>query len=360
MKRLLTIVLSLAMVSGVVFADGPISFPVGGGSSGGSYSGNATSVTDNLIVNADINSAAGIVGSKLADNTIGRGKIYFSTAAGYMDVAGAASDDSVSFALRATSDGLRRGRLHFYDAGDIVMQSYPGGVDMGQLGFYPAQFKIEINPSPGYYLSLMGDNVSVGAGIPFIADNVQITGGAITLSTPITASEFVSLCVPGDNDCYIDIMNSGALAAASQKAGRMWVDNTTNCVSVRNNDNTVSYSAGCMIKTFSFAIDNVTSAAADNVLLTRVPIARTILRWDCSASVDNVVGNFMECATDNVISCGVVDAATVGGATRTDAPTTDSTITDAAIAAGAWLRWSTTSVGTAAMNRLSCTIQYRE
>ena len=172
----------------------------------------------------------------------------------------------------------------------------------------------------------------------------------------ITATEYVSSA--SDNTRGVTVPNTADPTTTNLAAGKMWV--TDNSVKVRSNDNTVTFIAGSLIKTFSFAIDNVTSAAADNVLLTRVPIARTILRWDCSASVDNVVGNFMECATDNVISCGVVDAATVGGTTRTDAPTTDSTITDAAIAAGAWMRWSTTSVGTAVTNRLSCTIQYRE
>ncbi len=40
------------------------------GSGSGSFSGNATSITNNLIVNADINSAANIDGSKLASNLV--------------------------------------------------------------------------------------------------------------------------------------------------------------------------------------------------------------------------------------------------------------------------------------------------
>jgi hypothetical protein len=82
-----------------------------------------------------------------------------------------------------------------------------------------------------------------------------------------------------------------------------------------------------------------------------------ITRADCYASTDNVVGNLMECATDNVISCTVLDAWTVANAVS---PFTDTSMTDGAVAEGAWLRWSTTSVGTASLNRLSCTVQYRE
>jgi len=109
-------------------------------------------------------------------------------------------------------------------------------------------------------------------------------------------------------------------------------------------------------KTFSFGIDNVVSAT-DNILLWRVPRAITITQANCYASTDNVVGDLMECATDNVTSCTVLDAWTVTNAVD---PFTDSSMTDGAVAAGAWLRWSTTSVGTTNSNKLSCTIQYRE
>jgi hypothetical protein len=107
--------------------------------------------------------------------------------------------------------------------------------------------------------------------------------------------------------------------------------------------------------TFPIIIDNV--VATDNILLYRVPRAITLTRADCYASVDNVVGNLMECSTSDVTSCSVLDAWTVTNAVD---PFTDSSMTDGAVAAGAWLRWSTTSVGTASMNRLTCTVQYRE
>lgn len=106
---------------------------------------------------------------------------------------------------------------------------------------------------------------------------------------------------------------------------------------------------------FAFSIDNV--VATDNVLLFRAPRAMTILRADCFASYDNVVGSLMECASDNVPSCTVLDSWTVTNAVN---PFTDNTMADASVAAGAWLRWSTTSVGTASRNNFLCTVQYRE
>ena len=68
MRKIIAIGFLLLFAGGVAFGSGMI---VGGG--GGD--GNATSITDNLIVNADINSAAGIVGSKLADNTVSPPKL---------------------------------------------------------------------------------------------------------------------------------------------------------------------------------------------------------------------------------------------------------------------------------------------
>jgi len=92
------------------------------------------------------------------------------------------------------------------------------------------------------------------------------------------------------------------------------------------------------------------------VLMWRVPVAITITQANCYATADNVIGNLMECATDDVTSCSVLDAWTVTNAVN---DFTDASMTDGAVAAGAWIRWSTTSVGSA-LNRLTCTIQYNE
>ena len=74
MKKYL--VLALLLIASYAAADFPGS-PI----SGGGGSGTATAITDNLIVNADVNSSAGIVGSKLADNTITSAKILDNTIA---------------------------------------------------------------------------------------------------------------------------------------------------------------------------------------------------------------------------------------------------------------------------------------
>jgi hypothetical protein len=181
-------------------------------------------------------------------------------------------------------------------------------------------------------------------------DNPSFTG-TVTLGS----GGVVSTCSVADNQCGMTAVNVGAAADNVLQAGMTWFDNTAQCYSARNNDNTITFSVGCMVKAFPVIIDNV--VATDNILLFRVPRAITLLRADCYASVDNVVGSLMECATGDVTSCTVLDSWTVTNATS---PFTDSSMTDGAVAAGAWLRWSTTSVGTTSVNRLSCTVQYRE
>lgn len=165
----------------------------------------------------------------------------------------------------------------------------------------------------------------------------------------------VSTCSAANGQCGSTTVNAGAAADNILQAGLSWTDNAMQCYRTRNNDNTINYSVGCMTKAFPLIIDNV--VATDNALLFLVPRAITLLRADCYASVDNVVGSLMECSTSDVTSCTVLDAWTVTNAVN---PFTDSTMTDGAVAAGAWLRWSTTSVGTASVNRLTCTVQYRE
>jgi len=176
----------------------------------------------------------------------------------------------------------------------------------------------------------------------------------------MTAEQFVSSAA--DNTRGWIATNTAAPTGADLTAGKCWIlagaTSATDLFQCRNSDNTATNNMGYVVKTFSFAIDNV--IVGDNVLLTRVPRAWTITQADCGLSgtaPDNVVGQIMECATDNVTSCGTLDAWTVTNAVD---PFTDSSMTDGAVAAGAWIRWSTTSVGTTNSNKLSCTIQYRE
>jgi len=194
------------------------------------------------------------------------------------------------------------------------------------------------------------DNVTLkdsGVAVP----NQALSTTSSPTFTAVTAGEFISSAA--DNTRGVTVPNTADPTGANLAAGKIWV--TDNSVKVRSNDNTVTFIAGSLIKTFSFAIDNV--IASDNVLLTRVPRAWTLTRADCYASYDNVVGSLMECAADNVTSCTVLDSWTV---TNAVSPFTDSTMTDGAVAAGAWVRWSTTSVGTASLNNFLCTVQYRE
>ena len=178
----------------------------------------------------------------------------------------------------------------------------------------------------------------------------------VTFNT-VTASEFVSSAT--DNTRGVTVPNTADPTGADLAAGKMWV--TDNSVKVRSNDNTVTFIAGSMTKPYSFGIDNV--ADSDDVFIWMdLPRAITITKVTCFASVDNVVGSLTECTAADVTSCTAVDSTdfTIGGATlQTTATSFTTGFENAGIAAGAHLKWLTTSAP-ATSNKLSCTIQYRE
>lgn len=473
MKRYL-IVLAILLAGAVAWAN-PFGNPLSGGGGG---SGNATSITDNLIVNADINSAAAIDGSKLADNTVDTPKIKLNGGSGgyslFLD-----QTNRINFA-HYNNTGTRVIRIDSYDDGEIYLESEPAGpyisigtggtdnitVSAGEIRIMATGYDLsntELSYLDNVTSSIQGqlDNIVGGTGtvtgpavatednvVTWGADNTSIKDGGVALSalarlasptftgtvtlptvtlntsidnvskveleylngvtsaiqgqldllaplvspsftTPtlgvatattldtgqganelydmnqnvqttdnvtfatVTAGEFISSAADGTHKG--NVANSGA-ASNLTTAGDFAYNLTTGALTIYDNvvaDNVILAAA---VKTFSFGIDNVV-VATDNILLTRVPRAWTITRADCYASTDNVVGDLMECATDNVTSCTVLDSWTV---TNAVSPFTDSSMTDGAVAAGAWLRWSTTSVGTTNSNKLSCTVQYRE
>ncbi len=121
--------------------------PIGGGSSGGD--GNATSITDNLIVNADVNSAANIDGSKLADNTIGSGKIKIDSNLGYLRLINAGSRAQLEH--RLTADDSLISRVALYDDGEVWISSSPGSAS------------ISLSPAGASVLTVVADNITLGA-----------------------------------------------------------------------------------------------------------------------------------------------------------------------------------------------------
>jgi hypothetical protein len=202
------------------------------------------------------------------------------------------------------------------------------------------------------------------------SDDVAITGGTIN-NTPIGATtpstgrfttltfdEAVSSCVPADNNCGQTATNTGSPTGANLSAGLQWFDNTTQCFMIRNNDNTANITMSCLTKSFPFGIDNV--VATDDILMWKVPRAITVTQVDCYASTDNVVGVLSECASDNVTSCTAVDSADWTVTNAVTGFTVNSGFENPGIAAGAWLKWVTTSVGTTNSNKLSCTVRYTE
>lgn len=190
-------------------------------------------------------------------------------------------------------------------------------------------------------------------------DNTVIGGTTPVAGTFTTLTYATAVSSAADNTHYWNVMNT-SVDGSILVAGNCWylkgATSATDLLQCRNSDNTATNNMGYVVKTFSFGIDNVV-VATDNILLWRVPRAITLTQANCYASTDNVVGSLMECATDNVSSCTVLDSWTV---TNSVDDYTDTSFTDAAVAAGAWVRWSTTSVGTSNSNKLSCTIQYRE
>ena len=185
--------------------------------------------------------------------------------------------------------------------------------------------------------------------------NVQTTDN-VTFNS-VTAGEFISNAA--DNTRGVTVPNTADPTTTNLAAGKCWVtDNTWKC---RTNDNTVTAIMGAMTKSYGFGIDNV--AASDDVFIWMdLPRAITITKVTCFASVDNVVGSLTECTAADVTSCTAVDSTdfTIGGATlQTTATSFTTGFENAGIAAGAHLKWLTTSAP-ATSNKLSCTIQYRE
>lgn len=170
----------------------------------------------------------------------------------------------------------------------------------------------------------------------------------------VTADEFISSAL--DNTRGVTVPNTADPTTTDLAAGKMWV--TDNCVRVRNNDNTVTFSAGCQIESFPFGIDNV--VAEDDILLWKVPQAISIVSVTCAGSTaDDIIGVLQECTAADQTSCSDLDSTdwtitnAAGGNTVLAAA-----LEDAAIAAGAWLKWNTESVETTNSSKLSCTVQY--
>ena len=183
--------------------------------------------------------------------------------------------------------------------------------------------------------------------------------GNLTCTGEINASQYGSTGT--DNTFGINLMNTADPTGMNLEGGLQWM--TDNCFRVRSTDNTVTYSAGCLIKTFSFGIDNVIVSDDEIYPWQDLPRAITIARVSCIVTTDNVVGNLSECTAADISSCTPIDSTdwTVGGATKQTTSTIfNSGFENASIAAGAHLRWMTTSVGTTNSNKLSCTVQYRE
>jgi len=187
-----------------------------------------------------------------------------------------------------------------------------------------------------------------------IAASGALTCTASPTLTTVTAASFVSTAL--DNTRGVTVPNTADPTTTNLAAGKMWV--TDNCVRVRNNDNTVTFSAGCQIESFPFGIDNV--VAGDDILLWKVPQAISIVSVTCAGSTaDDIIGVLQECTAADQTSCSDLDSTdwTITNAAGGNTVLAEA-LEDAAIAAGAWLKWNTESVETANSSKLACTVQY--
>jgi hypothetical protein len=175
--------------------------------------------------------------------------------------------------------------------------------------------------------------------------------------TTISAGSFISTAA--DNTRGATIANTADPTGTNLAGGKVWV--TDNNVKARSNDNTVTFIAGSMTKTYSFGWDN--AATTDNNIFVWPdvgPNGISLISIKCFASDDNVIGVLSGCASDNNASCTKVDDTdwTITNAVA-GVSVVAAAFENAAISAGASLKWTTTSVGSA-LNRFSCTVRYRE
>ena len=361
MKRISLAGFILLLIYGVAY---PWPWGGGGGGGGGAGGGTVTEVIGNaMIAVADGTTTPGlsltdnsITSAKLLDNTIAVSKLaHTGTASSTVFFRGDGAWTSnvvigpgtVTDDLLATFDGttgrlLKEGPSRLNPTFNSLSAYGTNGIALGTSGTYNGKIIMKSGTGSNNFLfTILGSN--------FAAD----IGWTLPTAAP-AGNDYILRSSTAGVLSYVDPSTLGSAASDTAYAGT-WDGVTTIAPSKNAVYDQMELKANISrTKTFSFGFDGV--AATDNVLLWRAPVAITITRADCYASVDNVVGSLMECATNNVTSCTVLDAWTI---TNAVSPFTDSSMTDGAVAAGAWIRWSTTSVGTTG-NRLTCTVQYNE
>ena len=146
-------------------------------------------------------------------------------------------------------------------------------VDTGLDGLAPLVSPSFTTPSLGVATAT---TLNTGQGANELYDmnqNVQTTDN-VAFNT-VTA-EIISVCSPADNDCFVEAVNVGGLAAAYQAAGRMYFDNTANTIKAVANDNastliytptgTLTDTKYCIYTTGTGIVCNTTSAGTGDVV----------------------------------------------------------------------------------------------
>lgn len=322
----------------------------------------ATVVQDNLIVNADINSAAGIVGSKLADNTIDVSKIKLNLdSGGYSLFLNAANRIEWS---HYDNTATRVIRVATYDDGEFFVASYPSGAtfSLGALG--ASAFSVVANSitlgaisnAELSYLDLVtspiqtqlnakGDVVGPSSDTTGYLAVIDNTGKVISRGPCYVAGDNTLICsngfsvpqdpvIPGDLKMY-ELSGNG-----TNYVGYKAPDNVTETYQL-----VMPPAKGTVGQSRRLASDNVTEewytpasggtkafdfvfgapASTNNTAIKTLPTASTIAEiggifTDSSGDIsttpaDNVAVQLSFCSPDNVANCVSIDNTTIVGGT---------------------------------------------
>lgn len=302
--------------------------PIGGGGGG---SGNATSITDNLIVNADVNSAANIDGSKMLNNSILGPKINDDTT---ISIHGLELEHYLDFYEVNTGFTTWRGSIvGVSSAGFEIVTD-----DSVPLNLRSDNAVVIEGDGPGRTTSVtvrgsltveIDDNVTISPTELSYLDNA--TGpiqAQIDLKAPLASPVFTgSVAIPQGASPTVDA--AGEIAVDTTAGQLLYYDNNVHV----------------LVDDYSKSVTILSPNAYDNstLIYTKRPITVTQLD-SVITGADNVTwfirhaASRAEAAPDNVVT----------GGTTTTSSTTGTLVTsfdDATIPAGRWVWLQCTALG---------------
>jgi hypothetical protein len=311
-------------------------------------------ITDNTIVDADINSAAAINASKIGGGGVSTAEFdYLGTLTSNVQDQIDAKQTAAADLDTLVNSGANK---VFYADNDGVLQPLAVGAEGTALCFHgldAAPTPCTVSATPGgsdTHVQIADNGVFRGT-----ADAVIGSDNVLRLGKEMVGPGFQTTAPIGTR--YIGALNNGNLDNAYLAPGRCWNDNTINSWKCRNNDNTITYIADSMVKTLPIVIkspvltdDFPVIALPSNIQLVEIISFLT--------GSDNVVGQLQDC-NQNIDNC--VNTQSVDGvfATGLDAITTFDGAGGGVVPMDHWLYWKTTSVG-GTPTFLTLTVKYYE